>query len=161
MAGNQILGRIYKLTSGQTDKVYIGSTTRTINRRFTEHRRNFKLWMDGHTNYVTSVELCKFDDCKVELIYQGLFDSKKDLLRLEGEYIGNNNDCVNKAIAGRTLQEYEESRRDKHNEWKRIKETCTICNGHYSLDGKARHLKTIQHQKAVSESGSSSSDRTL
>jgi hypothetical protein len=37
-------GKIYKLTSSQTDKVYIGSTIRSLNVRFSNHKSHYKSW---------------------------------------------------------------------------------------------------------------------
>ena len=44
---NQILGRIYKITSGQTPWVYYGSTTKPLNKRLTGHKTDYKRYLDG------------------------------------------------------------------------------------------------------------------
>lgn len=35
------IGKIYKLVSTETDKVYVGSTTRRLQKRMTDHKYNY------------------------------------------------------------------------------------------------------------------------
>ena len=97
---NYSLGKIYKITSPNCDEVYIGSTTQTLNIRFSEHKsrcitenRNSKIVIDK-------------GDAVIELIEDFPCESKKELFRREGEIMKATLNCCNKYIAGRTKQEW-------------------------------------------------------
>ena len=62
-------GRIYKLVSQQTDKIYIGSTKDKLCKRIAGHKYKYKKWLNDNTKgFLTSFEIVKFDDCKIELL---------------------------------------------------------------------------------------------
>ena len=79
--------KIYKLTSSQTDKVYIGSTICPLKERFRLHKKDYKRWLKGQHNKITSYDLLKYDDCKIELIKEFPCETKEQLLKQEGKYI--------------------------------------------------------------------------
>jgi len=60
--------QIYKLTSSQTDQVYVGKTKDTLNRRFQIHKDDYKLWLDGRREFRSSYFLTEYEDVKIELI---------------------------------------------------------------------------------------------
>ena len=60
--------RIYKITSEQTDDVYIGKTKKTLEKRLEGHRKNYRRWCNNKDDFVTSFHLLIYDDCKIELI---------------------------------------------------------------------------------------------
>ena len=107
-------GKIYVIRSHQTDQVYIGSTTQSLAKRFSCHKSNYKI----NKLDISSFEILKYDDAYIELIEEYPCDNKMMLNRREGEIIRQNN-CVNKFIAGRTRQEYEEENKDKIREQKK------------------------------------------
>jgi len=111
--------KIYKLTSSQTDKVYIGSTIRSLNNRFTKHKCDYKRWLKSQMNKITSFDLLQYEDVKIELIKEFPCETKKELEKEEGKIIVDNN-CVNKHVAGRTKKEYDRIYRHKNKE--KIKE---------------------------------------
>ena len=88
-------GRIYMIKSKQTDKVYVGSTELTLNKRFSKHK----------TQHCTSQEILKHADATIELLECYECQDEKQLKKREGEYIKQYN-CVNERIAGRTQKEY-------------------------------------------------------
>ena len=168
----QIIGRIYKIISSECDGVYIGSTTQQLNTRFNCHKRHYKMYLDGKMHYRTSFEVLKYTDAKIELIHEGLFDSKKHLEKLEGELIRTTPNAVNKVVIGRGKQEYDHQRyeankdailqyqqqyKDANREAINKKCTCTLCGGKYTMVNKARHMKSKKHQNATSSSESSNS----
>jgi hypothetical protein len=71
----------------------------------TDHRRNYKKWINKKYNYTSSFELLKCEDAYIELLLEIEVESKQELFRIEGEQIRKHN-CVNKNIAGRTPQEH-------------------------------------------------------
>ena len=59
-------GFIYKLTSPQTEKVYIGSTLKPLYFRLYQHKQSYNRFENGKGNYIGSFEVIKFDDCIIE-----------------------------------------------------------------------------------------------
>lgn len=96
-----MIGYIYKITSDKTNKIYIGSTTMNLKYRLRQHISTYY-----NKKNVSSIEIIKYGNAKIELLEQIEFINIKKLKEKEGEYIKINNDiCVNKQIAGRTYQE--------------------------------------------------------
>ena len=167
-------GRIYIIRSKQTDKVYIGSTVQSLNKRFRLHK----------IQDCTSQEILKYSDAEIILLECYECENKEQLKNREGEYIRQYN-CVNKNIAGRTrkewiednkeyFKEYYQENKEKLNEKKKEyreknkeaiaehnkeyrqknreiiaekaneKFTCE-CGGKYTHSNKARHFKTEMH----------------
>lgn len=114
--GNLEFAKIYKLCSLQTDRIYIGSTTqRYLSYRFSSHRGDYKKFLDGKRTNITSCELLKYDDCWIELITSvDNCKSLDELHKIEGEYIRQYRDiCVNKCIAGRSIEQYKKDNNDR------------------------------------------------
>ena len=66
---NYNLGKIYKLISTETDKVYIGSTSLNyLSTRFVGHKVSYKRWLANKCNYVSSYEILKYENCKIILL---------------------------------------------------------------------------------------------
>ena len=106
-----VFGRVYSLRTHQTDDIYIGSTIQTLSQRMTDHRVDYKAFLNNKMNYISSYEILQYNDAYIELLFEGEFESKNAFKKKEGEFQRSMN-CVNKNIAGRTLQEY----RDEHKE---------------------------------------------
>ena len=103
-------GKIYKIISPQTDKIYVGSTIRkTLAQRLTGHRRNYKQYLAGQFHYVSSFEILQHPDYRIILIESYPCNSKDKLLAQEQKHIDQAVDsCVNKhkAFTGLTRDEY-------------------------------------------------------
>ena len=156
-------GKIYKLVSSQTDKIYIGSTTLSLKKRFAEHK---------YTSNVCSSKLITcYDDVDIKLLEEYPCNNRKELFKKEGFYIRNNK-CVNKQILGRTQKEYwfetkplrhkrqrefyQENREEiiKKNSiynkkpvrkiWEKTIVDCD-CGKTYTKSNKARHMKSKFH----------------
>ena len=111
-------GKIYKLQSNQTDVIYYGSTIEDIlTNRLSGHRSQYKRWLENKTNYVTSFEIVKYDDCKIILVENYPCNTKSELLARENYYI-QNNECINKQIAytGMSKEEYKKYHYEKNSE---------------------------------------------
>ena len=106
-----ITGRIYKLTSVETDKVYVGSTEMKLNYRMREHKHSYRKYTLSKFPYMTAFEVLKYTNAKIELLFEGEFKYRSEMYKLEGEHIQVEN-SINKRIEGRTKQEYLESRKD-------------------------------------------------
>tara|TARA_R110000822_G_scaffold299451_1_gene422428 strand:- start:224 stop:736 length:513 start_codon:yes stop_codon:yes gene_type:complete len=147
------LGKIYmiypKVEDADEGDVYYGSTTNTLARRMSEHRRkecSSKILFDKYG----------VENCFIELVENYPCETKDELNKKEGEYIRNYK-CVNKAIPGRTRKEYYIDNSDKVKEYKKqyyienidnIKEekkqktNCPQCNKEMNKRCISRHIKS-------------------
>ena len=144
------------IKSKQTDKVYVGSTELTLNKRFSKHK----------TQHCTSQEILKHADAEIELLECYECEDEKQLKKREGEYIKQYN-CVNERIAGRTKKEYYQDNKEaiaeyyrenkeelnkKHKQYyennkEKINEKFECpCGGRYTRYNKAKHFRTKMHQ---------------
>lgn len=90
---------IYLLFSESANLKYYGSTRQKLCQRLAEHNRDCK-----KNNSVSSKEVMKCGDYKIIILEQFENISLRDLKLREGYYI-TNNECVNKNVAGATLDE--------------------------------------------------------
>jgi len=108
-------GKIYKIVDNTTNDIYIGSTTKnTLAERMSQHRKEYKLWLEGAKRHISSFTL--FDkygikNCKIYLIESVPCNTKDELTSREGYYI-KTIPCVNKRIEGRTRKEYIEDNKN-------------------------------------------------
>jgi hypothetical protein len=157
------VGRIYKISSASSDKVYIGSTRLTLDDRLKEHHKQYKRFLAGTYHNVTSFELLRHDDAVIELLSELQVTSIKELERLEGLAIKDTPNCVNKIIVGRSRKEYYvdnkehiidkakgryEAKKDIVKAWQKTKCVCDVCGKEYTLTNKARHYRSQAHLKA-------------
>lgn len=165
------LGKIYKITCSENNLTYIGSTFNYLKQRLSEHKSDYKRYLDGKRNYVSSFEIVKYESAKIELIKEVEVQNPAELKTIEGTYIkqykkDDKLNCTNMLIAGRTGKEYKEDNKDKIKEYqkeyyidnldkikkhKNQKHSCEICKGKYTTSHKAQHIKSIKHQKAILE----------
>ena len=95
-------GKIYSIRSrSRLELVYIGSTTRPLSERFTEHKCN------GHLGK----QIIDLGDAYIELVEEFKCENKEQLNRREGE-IQRSIGCVNQNIAGRTQTEWRKDNPD-------------------------------------------------
>lgn len=149
-----MIGRLYKLISKQTDKVYYGSTERTLEIRFSSHKSKFKCG----TSSCTSREIICYDDCEIILLDIVEVANKKELRKYERKYI-ENNECVNKQIPGRTNKENYLENRDKflekrkenylENRDKILEKNICVCGKTFTHSHKARHERSQFHCKFI------------
>ena len=94
-------GKIYSIRSSSCpDLVYVGSTVRPLSERMSKHRSG--------TKPCTSQQILELGDAYIELIENYPCSSVEELRRREGE-IQRSIDCVNRYIAGRRLEYYQEN----------------------------------------------------
>lgn len=74
-------GIIYKLVSGK--KVYIGSTIQPFPKRLSEHRSEYRRYVDGKRPYCSSFDVIKDKDCKVHILQKVEVKSERELTNLE------------------------------------------------------------------------------
>jgi adenylate kinase family enzyme len=154
-----INAKIYMISDNAETMFYIGSTTKSLKERFSNHKTKYFAWNFDEYPFTTVFKIfnkfgCK--NCKIQLLKDVSVPSKKELYKIEGKYI-RDYECVNKCIAGRTDKQYridnpekikEKSKRhyDKHkNELLAIIDCA--CGKTYTLCHKKRHESTIYHRE--------------
>ena len=107
------LGKIYKLVSGHTNDIYIGSTCqRLLSKRLVGHNWSYNNWLnDGCCVCSTSLEIVKYPDCKIVLLKNFPCKTKAELEARERFFI-EGMECVNKVIPTRSHDEYNETQKE-------------------------------------------------
>ena len=105
-------GKIYKIEpicEHEENEIYIGLTTKKyLSQRMEKHRSDYKSFLEGKTNNVTSFDLFgKFgvENCKIILLENYPCNTINELLAKEGYYIRTLK-CVNRCVSGRTRKQY-------------------------------------------------------
>jgi len=99
--------KIYKITSLQSEKFYIGSTIQTLENRFYHHLLSYKKYLINNNSYISSFDILKYGDAVIELIENVNCNNRKELGLFENKYLKLYRDkCVNKFLTGRTRKEY-------------------------------------------------------
>ncbi|MBS1736174.1 MAG: hypothetical protein JSS98_06140 [Bacteroidetes bacterium] len=108
-------GKIYKLVSINTNKIYIGSTYSSLELRLIKHINNFRCRNNGKgQSNTTSFELLLLGDVEIQLLEEFDCQSLKQLHSRERYWIEQNkNIVVNKIIPTRTQKEYKELNKEK------------------------------------------------
>ena len=116
---NYQLGKIYKIVSDKTDKVYVGSTTKkTLAQRMAQHRNNFKRFKQGLCCNVTSFNILELGDAKIILIENFPCNNKDELHKRERYWI-EQMECVNKYRPTRNAKEYYEDNKNEISEYRK------------------------------------------
>ncbi len=140
--------KIYAIVCNETEEVYFGKTTKTLNERLVNHK---------NSNKCTSRQIILRGDYKIEQI-NSTFDEEESI-KLERYYI-ETFECVNERVPGRTKKEYyednkkvirgryEERKEEINDERRKEKYTCE-CGSTLTKNHKARHEKTKKHIKFI------------
>ena len=92
-------GKIYIIKSEQTKKCYVGSTTKIIDNRLSQHKDAYKLYLNGKDTYRASYEIVKYDDAVIEVLENYKCETKAELRRREQDYINIYINCSNRSSA--------------------------------------------------------------
>ena len=155
---------IYKITSPNTDIVYVGKTNQTLGRRFSDHLSDRKRFLAGERrSYCTSYKVLEHGDARIELIEETEDASGKQ----REEYWINAipNTCnqlrglFDKAANGRAYREenkeeisarkkahYAENKEEINAKRRRQKEPCPKCGRVVSHGIMSRHQRTKRCQ---------------
>ena len=159
-------GSIYQITNEDESIVYIGSTTETIERRWSKHKAIYKRWLQGKAGGYSIFYHFKehgIEQFSISLISQHEIDDRKQLLEFEQLTIDRTENVCNTQIAYRSEEqklekleqkreynrEYNRSNRDAISAKRSVKCDCE-CGGKYTLRDKAKHKKTKKHQNWLS-----------
>lgn len=132
-------GKIYRITDNGYNLFYYGSTIQPLAKRMNGHRRKYTLYKSGEYHNMTIFSI--FDeygtaDCKIELVEEYPCNNKMELFKREGWHI-QNNECVNKVIAGRTMKEWCQDNKEK---------TKMRCKDWYEAN-KPQYLERVKHYR--------------
>lgn len=155
-------GKIYKIISNKTDKIYIGSTTKKyLCDRLAIHRAEYKRYKTGKIKkYITSFKLIEYDDAKIILIENYQCNTKDELRQREQYWIDQNKDFyINKNNAfGHDKEKIAKKNKkyyNKHKEeilkqqkiYKNMPKKCLYCDIISTKNYIATHKKTIKHKE--------------
>lgn len=152
---------IYLISSPNTDKVYIGSTTQKLSHRFNNHSHvsnntKSKIIIDYGNATITAIDSVEDDDLEElkikELEYITFY---KDIcVNLKGtkdcyskNYKSPSNLDPNYKRPSQLDPNYKSPYRldGRRKVWENTKNDCCICGGSYINVNKTRHLKTKKH----------------
>ena len=149
-----MIGRVYKITTEKGGLVYIGSTIRTLEHRFSRHQTSRRRWLAGRHHNGESYQLLEYDDVKIELIEELEVADRNELEKREGHY-QRTMECVNKRIAGRDKKEYILAHKEEKKQYDKLRMkiifTCE-CGSVVSHAHKSDHIKTKKHQDYINQS---------
>lgn len=94
-------GKIYRIWSLSTPEIYIGCTCSRLSARMAQHRARYKKYLGGNGRYISSFDILKYGDARIELIGDAPCACREELNAKHGYYI-RKLDCVNKNIQSRT-----------------------------------------------------------
>ena len=81
--------------------------TQILCKRFSDHNIDYKAYLKGKGNFITSFKILELGYAYIELLEEINCDNRNQLEKREGELIREHkNNCVNKYIAGKTKKEY-------------------------------------------------------
>jgi hypothetical protein len=135
--------KIYKIVSDQTDKIYIGSTTKKyLSTRMAMHRYVNSDQNKCSTSY-RSGEILKYGDAKIILIENYDCKSKDELHEREQYWIDQNKEiCVNQNNAhGPDMKKYKK--------WQNTVNNCLYCDKEVKYHSFTNHCKTKNHKDNV------------
>ena len=127
-------GKIYKLIDNTNNKIYVGSTTKTLEERLYKHIK---------TNTCVSRDIIKNNDFKIELIEYYPCKNKQELLWRERYYI-ENNDCINKYLPITTKKEKKDNQ-DRFNKMR--KDNYKNINNEEYRKKENERLNKLYHEK--------------
>ena len=147
-------GKIYKIISSKTDKIYIGSTTMPrLSTRMSNHRSAFKRYNNDKENndYLSSFEMLQYDDATIVLIKAFPCDSR-DALREEEQVVIDEHAgiCINKHRADTGIRAEFRNAREKPNHESQTEEVKNQSyNSQYAKDSKEilRKKKYVEENK--------------
>jgi len=130
--------------SPNTGKVYIGSTTQPLYKRWWEHKSR------AANRRTTANDIIDLGDAKIELIEEYPCASKNELDRREGQIIRERT-CVNMVIPGRTPAEYYQDNKERIAEYRQENKERMKEYRQDNKDALAAHMKEYRQIPAVKE----------
>ena len=158
--------KIYKISSDNSENIYIGSTFQLLCKRLSEHKSSYKRYLENKCNYISSFAIIKdsfydlqnperkLSKVQIELIEEYNCNNKKELHLRERYYIElYKSICVNKIVPTRTQKEYHNDNLQSINQVKNKKFICKHCNGGYTHTNRTHHFKSLKHRTLCTGGG--------
>jgi len=161
MADKYRQGKVYCVRNTVDDGIYVGSTTRTLEQRFAEHKKHSQVMS---FSIAAKMKELGADNFYIELLEECPCESLQDLRKKEGEWVRAVG-TVNQNIPGRTTAEWEETFHDvrmakfkKYREenrerlrmWRHTPNVCA-CGGRFTNANKAYHENSGKHQRFLAQ----------
>ena len=127
-----MIGYVYKIISVHIDKIYVGSTVQSLEKRLSCHKSEYRGYKLGKSwSHTTSFDLIELGEVKIELIEEVEFTEKYQLLRREKYWIEQYRlVALNKATPiNDDLEKF----------------TCR-CGSQYTKNHKSTHMKSAKHK---------------
>jgi hypothetical protein len=153
--------KIYKLTTGLTTDVYIGSTILKLNDRLDRHKSHYKRFIKGESGGCSSFRLLEkgLDDVEMQLVEDYNCNCRRELEIRERYWIENTVNCINKFIPTRTGREWHQAHREKMKEYRqenkqtirekaKVKTKCE-CGSVITKSHLQQHKKTKKHTNYI------------
>lgn len=87
-------GKIYKIVSENTEKIYIGSTCSPLSKRLYEHKANYKNYLDGAKNKISSYQIFELGEVDIILIENYPCNDKNELHARERYWMEQNKEII-------------------------------------------------------------------
>ena len=97
--------KIYKIVCNITGLIYIGSTSQPLCRRIQDHKNDYKRYLNGKHNYVSSFKILENNNYNIVLV-EDFTCKRKEQLHAKERFWIENTECVNKVIPTRTQKEH-------------------------------------------------------
>jgi hypothetical protein len=139
-------GKIYKLVSPHTDKIYIGSTCKKyLSQRLASHKIDYKKRKQGLNIFISSFELFDLGDVEIVLLENVNCNTKDELLKIERDYYEKYKDIlVNKHRPFRSDEEDKKIRNKYKKEYRIINSERTK---KYDKEYREKNKELIKQQK--------------
>ena len=135
-------GKIYKIVCHKTGLTYVGSTTKSLSRRLSSHKCDFKRFQNMKRRHLTSFKVLDAGCFDIELIEEFPCPSRTELQAREAYHI-KSLDCVNKM-----MKQSLEDMREKYKAKLMTTEQC-VCGCLVVHGNMGRHLKTSKHLQYI------------
>lgn len=138
-------GKIYKLVSNKTQKVYIGSTALTyLSTRLAGHRSNYNMYKNGTHHYVSSFDIIKIPGHRIILLDNWPCNSKDELNAREQYWIDRTpNTCNRHGSVNKSKIQHTYNRNKKHFV------RCDYCDFECHHKNMDRHDQSANHERNV------------
>jgi len=147
-------GKIYKLVNNTDKEIYIGSTCVPFHKRLYWHKKAAKRVVERkvykHLNEIG------WDDVQIILIESFPCENKMELEKRERYWIEQLHPSLNTKLRP-YITEAERKAQDLATQkiygkmYRALTYTCELCQTTFTLQGKARHIRTTKHQNKLSE----------
>jgi hypothetical protein len=133
-SSESFIGRIYRISAPGCDRVYVGSTRKTLSARMGAHKRDMRRWQRSTSKYMTSFALVGLPGASIDIIEEDEYADMQHMRDREAYWIARL-PSVNRQTPGRSRAE---SARISSN----VQVPCGICGKLVRRNGHTNHRRT-------------------